>query len=64
MNPGPPQWEASDYRLSYGAAIRREDNIEIDFREIGWGSCQFTSLRSKYSPEHPVLKHPQSMFLP
>jgi hypothetical protein len=21
-------------------------------------------LRSKYSPQHPVLKHPQSMFLP
>jgi hypothetical protein len=20
--------------------------------------------RSKYSPQHPVLKHPQSMFLP
>jgi hypothetical protein len=27
-------------------------------------SCQFISLRSKYSPQHPVLKHPQSMFLP
>jgi hypothetical protein len=24
----------------------------------------FISLRSKYSPQHPVLKHPQSMFLP
>jgi hypothetical protein len=23
-----------------------------------------TSLRSKYSPQHPVLKHPQSMFFP
>jgi hypothetical protein len=21
-------------------------------------------LRSKYPPQHPVLKHPQSMFLP
>jgi hypothetical protein len=21
-------------------------------------------LRSKYSPQHPVLKHPQSMLLP
>jgi hypothetical protein len=26
-------------------------------------SCHFISLRSKYSPQHPVLKHPQSMFL-
>jgi hypothetical protein len=24
----------------------------------------FISLRSKYSPQHLVLKHPQSMFLP
>jgi hypothetical protein len=24
----------------------------------------FISLRYKYSPQHPVLKHPQSMFLP
>jgi hypothetical protein len=22
-------------------------------------SCHFISLRSKYSPKHPVLKHPQ-----
>jgi hypothetical protein len=27
-------------------------------------SCHFISLWSKYSPLHPVLKHPQSMFLP
>jgi hypothetical protein len=25
---------------------------------------RFFSIRSKYSPQHPVLKHPQSMFLP
>jgi hypothetical protein len=24
-------------------------------------SCHFISLRSKYSPQHPVLKHPQSI---
>jgi hypothetical protein len=24
----------------------------------------FLSLRSKYSPQHPVLKHPQSVFFP
>jgi hypothetical protein len=24
-------------------------------------SCYFISLRSKYSPQHPVLKHPQSI---
>jgi hypothetical protein len=29
-------------------------------------SCHFISLRSKYFPQHPVLKHPKStsMFLP
>jgi hypothetical protein len=26
-------------------------------------SRHFISLRSKYSPQHPVLKHPQSMLL-
>jgi hypothetical protein len=24
-------------------------------------SCHFLPLRSKYSPQHPVLKHPQSI---
>jgi hypothetical protein len=27
-------------------------------------SRHFISLRSKYSPQRPVLKHPQSMHLP
>ncbi|PNF19308.1 hypothetical protein B7P43_G07496 [Cryptotermes secundus] len=27
-------------------------------------SCHFISLRPKYSSQHPVLKPPQSMFLP
>jgi hypothetical protein len=26
-------------------------------------SCHFIPLRSKYSPQHPVLKHHRSMFL-
>jgi hypothetical protein len=26
-------------------------------------SCHFLPLSSKYSPQHPVLKHPRSMFL-
>jgi hypothetical protein len=26
-------------------------------------SSHLISLRSKYSPQHPVLRHPQSMFL-
>jgi hypothetical protein len=27
------------------------------------GCWHFISLRSKYSPQHPILKHPQSTFL-
>jgi hypothetical protein len=27
-------------------------------------SCHFLPLSSKYSPQHPVLKHPQSVFYP
>jgi hypothetical protein len=27
-------------------------------------SCHFLPLRSKYSPQHPVLKHPQICALP
>jgi hypothetical protein len=27
-------------------------------------SPNFVTLLSKYSPQHPVLKHPQSVFLP
>jgi hypothetical protein len=26
-------------------------------------SRHFISLRTKYSPQHPALKHPQSMFV-
>jgi hypothetical protein len=27
-------------------------------------ACHFIFLRSEYSPQHPVLEHPQSVFLP
>jgi hypothetical protein len=27
-------------------------------------SCNLIPFRSKHPPQHPVLKHPQSMFLP
>jgi hypothetical protein len=27
-------------------------------------SCHFLPLTSKYSPRHPVLRHPQSVFFP
>jgi hypothetical protein len=31
--------------------------------QLSQPSRQFIPLRSKYPPQHPVLKHPQSMFL-
>jgi hypothetical protein len=27
-------------------------------------SCYLIPLRPKYFPQHPILKHPQPMFLP
>jgi hypothetical protein len=31
-------------------------------RSFKWSSCYFLCRKSKYSPQHPVLKHAQSMF--
>jgi hypothetical protein len=31
--------------------------------QLSPSSHHFISLRAKYSPQHPLLKHPQSMFL-
>jgi hypothetical protein len=38
--------------------------VEILIMQFSLTSSAFISLRSKHSPQHPVLKHPQSMFLP
>jgi hypothetical protein len=37
--------------------------MKLLIMQFSLASCYFIPLRSKYSHEHPVLKHPQSMFL-
>jgi len=36
--------------------------LKLHIMESSPASCHFLPLRSKYSPQHPVLRHPQSMF--
>jgi hypothetical protein len=43
---------------------RREQVMKLLIMQSSLTSHHFISLRSKYSPEHSVLKQPQSMFLP
>jgi hypothetical protein len=38
--------------------------IKLLLTQFSLTSYHFISLRSKYSPQNPVLKHPQSTFLP
>jgi hypothetical protein len=42
----------------------KSTNYEAPDRAIFLASCYLSPLRCKYSFQHPVLKHPQSMFLP
>jgi hypothetical protein len=43
---------------------RRVQVMKLLFMQFSLTSRHFSSPRSKYSPQHPVLRHPQSMFLP
>ena len=38
--------------------------IKLLIIEFSPFSCYLVPLRPKYSPQHPILKHPQAMFLP
>jgi hypothetical protein len=42
---------------------RREQITRLFIMQFSSTSCHLISPRSKFSPQHPVLKHPQSMFL-
>jgi hypothetical protein len=44
--------------------MRRVQIMKLLIMQISPTARHFIPLRSKYSPQHPVLKHPQSMFLP
>jgi hypothetical protein len=43
---------------------RRVEVMTLLIMKLTATSCHFVSLQSKYFPQHPVLKHPQSTFLP
>jgi hypothetical protein len=43
---------------------RRVQLMKLLIMQFSLTSLHFISLRSKYSSQHPVLKHPQSMFFP
>jgi hypothetical protein len=43
---------------------RRVHVMKLPITQFSPTSCHFISLRSKYSPQHSVLKHHQSVFLP
>jgi hypothetical protein len=43
---------------------RRVQVTKLHIMQFSPISRHFISLRSKYSPQHPVLKHPQSTFFP
>jgi hypothetical protein len=45
-------------------ASRSVQAMKLLIMQFSPTSYHFISLRSKYSPQHPVLKHPQSMSLP
>jgi hypothetical protein len=51
-------------RVHSNYTFRRVQVMKHFTTQFSPASCHFISLRSKYSPQHPVLKHPQSMFLP
>ena len=38
--------------------------VKLLLKQFSPPSCHFLPLRAKYFHQHPVLKHPQSMFLP
>jgi hypothetical protein len=43
---------------------RRVQTMQLPIMQFSPTSCHFIHLRSKYSPKHPVFKHPQSMVFP
>jgi len=57
--PSHPHW------LDHPNNIRRSVQVtELFIMLSSPASCRFLALRSKFSPQHPVLKHPQSVFFP
>jgi hypothetical protein len=52
-------------RLDYSTYTWRRVQIEkLLVMQLSPSTRHLIPLRSKYRPQHPVLKYPQSMFLP
>jgi hypothetical protein len=49
------------HRHSTGWAVQIMELLIMNFSPF---PCHFVPLRPKYSPQHPILKHPQPTFLP
>jgi hypothetical protein len=50
--------------ISASCTWRRVQVVTLLVMQLSPPSRHFIPLRSKYSPQHPVLKHPKSVFLP
>jgi hypothetical protein len=48
----------------FNYTCRRVQIMKLLVTQFSPPSCHLIPLRSKYPPQHPVLKHPQSMFAP
>jgi hypothetical protein len=56
---------SSSPRLDYSNYTwRRVQITKVLVMQFSQPFLHFNSIRSKYPPQHPVLKHPQSVFLP
>jgi len=44
--------------------VKHTSYVKLLIMQFSSASHHFRPLRSKYPPQHPVLKHPQSVFLP
>jgi hypothetical protein len=54
----------SSLTWSFWLYLEKSTSYEAPHYVVFSNLLSLISLRSKYSPQHPVLKHPQSMFLP
>ena len=57
---------ATKFEQEYVLCVRNEEKnvIQLLVLQLSPFPCYLVPLRSKYFSQHPVLKHPQSAFLP
>jgi hypothetical protein len=52
------------YLIDFIILLIRVQIMKLLIMQVSPSSCYFLLIRSKYSPHHPVLGHPQSVFSP